>query len=140
MACLTSRSALLIETSIDCAMRHYLRLAFRSLLRAPAFVAIAILILGLGIGLATAVFTVANAFLIQPLPVREQDRVVVLWAAMRDGSLDNFPLRLSEAREFTRRTRTLERVEYFGRFGAVPVPIRADGKIVRLRVALVSGG
>src|SRR5687767_1534564 len=61
-----------------------IRTGFRSLRRTPGFALTAILTLALGIGLSTAVFTVADALLIRPLPVREQDRIVALWGAKRD--------------------------------------------------------
>ena len=44
------------------------------------FAATAIATLALGIGLRTAVFTVAEALLLRDLPVRDQDRLVALWA------------------------------------------------------------
>ena len=88
------------------------RTASRGLLRSPAFSATATVTLALGIGLATAIFTVADAFLIRPLPVRDQDRVVVLWGAP-DGRSDMFPLLLDDARAFARRARVLERTEFF---------------------------
>ena len=86
-----------------------LRFAVRTLRRAPGWVVGVVLTLGLGIGLATAVFTIADALLLRPLPVRQQDRVAVLWGITRDGRTDHFPLLLADAREFQRRTRTLER-------------------------------
>lgn len=55
---------------------HQLRLAARSLSRAPGFAMTAALTLALGIGLSTAVFTVADALLIRRLPVDDQDRLV----------------------------------------------------------------
>ena len=45
-----------------------LRLGFRLLQRAPGFAATAILTLALGIGATTALFTVVNAVLLEPLP------------------------------------------------------------------------
>ena len=54
------------------------RLALRTTIRAPAFAGTAIALLAAGIGLAVSTFTVANAVLRRPLPVRDQDRVVVL--------------------------------------------------------------
>src|ERR687896_197291 len=117
-----------------------IRVGIRSLRRAPAFAATAAITLALGIGLATAIFTVADAFLIRPLPVRDQHRVVVLWGATPDGRFDEFPLLLDDAREFARRTRTLERVEFFSYGGAMPEPIRDGSRVFRLRMALVSGG
>lgn len=56
-----------------------IRIGIRSLRRSPGFALTAILTLALGIGLAIAVFTVAEAFLLRPLPMRDQDRVVVMW-------------------------------------------------------------
>ncbi len=117
-----------------------LRIGSRTLLRAPAFAATATVTLALGIGLATAIFTVANAFLIRPLPVRDQHRVVVMWGATHEGRFDNYPLLLDDAREFARSTRTLERVEFFSYGVASPTAIRDEGRIFRLRRALVTGG
>ena len=116
-----------------------LRIGVRSLGRTPGFAAIAILTLALGIGLSTAVFTVAHALLLRPLPVRDQERVVVLWGKKRDGSFDNHPVGLEDARELTRRTRTLERVAFFTYELAAPVTVRDGDRVSRLSVALVSG-
>src|SRR5437588_9529395 len=117
-----------------------LRVALRSLYRSPGFAVTAVLTLALGIGLATAVFTVAEAFLLRPLPVRDQDRVVVLWGATNNGRFDNFPLVLPYAREFAARARSLERVEFFGYGGASQVEIRGGSSVLRIRRSLVSGG
>jgi predicted permease len=55
-----------------------LRLASRRLLRAPAFTAAAVLTLALGIGATTAVFSLVNGVLLQPLPYDDADRLVDL--------------------------------------------------------------
>src|SRR5437773_6498226 len=115
-----------------------LRHAFRTLRTSPGFALTAILTLALGIGLATAVFTVADALLLRRLPVRDQDRLVVLWGQAPDRGFD-YPLRLDEAREFARRTRSLAPVAFFGYEGAWPMPIRDGERISRLRGAIVSG-
>src|SRR6266699_2874993 len=115
-----------------------MRVALRSLRRTPGFALTAILTLALGIGLATAVFTVADALLLRRLPVRDQDRVVVLWGQKSDQDFA-YPLGFDDAREFAQRTRVLEPVATFASWGAAPLPIRHADQISRLRRALVSG-
>ena len=63
-----------------------LRLAPRLLGRAPTFTATAMLTLGIAIGATAAIFSVANPVLIQSLPYRNPDRVMVVWEKERDGS------------------------------------------------------
>jgi predicted permease len=115
-----------------------IRVGIRSLRRTPGVSLLAVLTLGLGIGLSTAVFTVADALLLRRLPVRDQDRLIVLWGAAPDRAFD-YPLGFSDGGAFIRRSRTLEQAALFLYNGAGPVPIRDGDRITRLRRALVSG-
>src|SRR5690349_21119804 len=54
------------------------RLAFRQLIKNPAFSAVAIITLALGIGANTAIFSIVNAVLLRPLPYPDADRIMVL--------------------------------------------------------------
>ena len=56
-----------------------LRHAARSFSKAPGFTAAAILSLALAIGANTAIFSVASAILLRPLPYRDPARLVILW-------------------------------------------------------------
>src|SRR4051812_9282656 len=87
--------------------------AARTLRRSAGWAVGVVLTLALGIGLATAVYAVADALLLRPLPVRAQDRVVVLWGVTRDGKTDHFPLLYRDAQDFARQRQSLERVEFF---------------------------
>jgi putative ABC transport system permease protein len=57
-----------------------LRFGFRILFRNPSFSVGAIAVLALGIGATTAVFSVVRAVLLQPLPYREPNRLVLFRA------------------------------------------------------------
>src|SRR5262245_59184786 len=56
-----------------------LRFGFRTLLKQPGFTVLMILTLGLGIGATTTIFSVVNSVLLQPLPFKEPERLVMIW-------------------------------------------------------------
>lgn len=59
--------------------------ALRMLRRQPGFTALALATLALGIGATTAIFSVLYAVLLQPLPYRDADRVIRVFAASDNG-------------------------------------------------------
>ena len=57
--------------------------AARALRRSPIFAITAIATIALGIGASTAIFSVARAVLLRPLPYKNPDRLVLAWEDMR---------------------------------------------------------
>jgi len=63
-----------------------LRLAARSLARTPAVALLAVLTLGLGMGATAALYSVLHAVLLEPLPIPEPERVMLVWEGDGDDT------------------------------------------------------
>src|SRR5690348_1322597 len=55
-----------------------LRYAFRTLRKSPLFASVAVVSLALGIGANTAIFTLVNQLILQMLPVKHPEQLVLL--------------------------------------------------------------
>jgi predicted permease len=90
-----------------------LKFALRGLRKRPAFAAIAIATLALGIGANTAIFSVVNAVLLRPLPLKEPDRLMTFWLSAPAKGLRHMDLNEALFAYDRERTRTFESLAAF---------------------------
>ena len=73
-------------------LREQGRYAVRKLRRAPAYAVLTVGLLGLGLGIVAATFSVLNRVVLRPLPVADQERVIVAWMDHRVRGFDHYPI------------------------------------------------
>jgi putative ABC transport system permease protein len=113
------------------------RIALRGLRRTPAFTTAAILILGFGIGTAVAMFTVVRAVLIERLPVRDPDRVVVI-STYKDPKVE-YGLVASHLKAIRRESRTITDIAGFAHWGASQGPLVDGDRTLTLGRVVATG-
>lgn len=97
---------------------HDFRIALRGLLARPGFTAIVTLTLAVGIGASTAIFTVVDGVLLQPLPYERPEHLVSIWGRFDPASgfdYEIFPLSQPEVLDYARDAEAVAGVAAFQR-------------------------
>jgi putative ABC transport system permease protein len=89
------------------------RYALRMLAKTPAFTSIAIVTLALGIGANTAIFTVANAVLLRPLPYTDPSRLLLISTALATQRSQLTPMSLLRFTNIHDRNRSFSGIAAF---------------------------
>jgi putative ABC transport system permease protein len=96
---------------------HAWRQAWRSVSSAKAPALLAATALAVGIGSATAIYSVVNAVMLKPLPYRDGERFVAMFAADTRDPARSPRLRSGDARMFEERTRAFDAFGWFREAG-----------------------
>jgi predicted permease len=112
-----------------------LRLAVRSLAKAPRFTVVAVFTLALGIGANTAIFSVVNGVLLRPLPYAAADRLVNVWSTAPGLGYDEFPLSPDVYFAYDRESVALEAMALYQRMSG---NVTEDGEPERVAGAIAT--
>jgi hypothetical protein len=109
------------------------------LFRAGWFALAAVITLAIGVAGTTVMFALVDGLLLAPLPVRDQDRVIVAWKAPATATFSHAPFRADAVQEVKHHARLLEHTAAFAYNGAMQFAIVEDGAVSNVRVGAVGG-
>ena len=121
-----------------------LRYAMRMLAKKPGFTLIAVITLALGIGANTAIFSVVNAVLLNPMPYREPDRLIQFWETNPLKSWTQAPIAPANLFDWQQQNQSFEEIAaYMGSDKSGPgiagLHLTGDGEPERVKALYVTG-
>ena len=114
--------------------RQDLRVAARSLVRAPGFTAIALITLALGIGANTAIFSIVSGVILRPLAYPKPEQLMYLTTQFPGLGFEEFWVSPPEYMEFREFNQSFAAV---GAFRTAESNLTAGDRPLRVRTALV---
>ena len=110
-----------------------LRYTVRTLRRDAGFATFAILIVGLGIGAGSTIFSVVNALLLRPLPLRDPRSLVWISNIPDDGGVGEWRIQVDHFLDLRKRAKSFSGLTgYNSFFGTGDVKLTGDGEAERL--------
>src|SRR5260370_89371 len=90
------------------------RYALRVLRKSMGFTSVAVIALALGIGANTAIFSVVNAVVLQPLPYTDPGKLVILWGNVIRPKVDRRVTSYPDFADWRAQSKSFEDMAAFG--------------------------
>lgn len=113
------------------------RSARRSLVQHPTFTLTTSVTLAVGIGIVTAMFSVVYAVLLRPLPILDQDQVMLI-TKTPEGDSSTMPFAFADLEALRETSETLRSVSGVQYDGAWPYAVRDGDELSAITTAMVS--
>jgi predicted permease len=112
------------------------RFSLRCLLKRPGFTAIVLLALALGIGANTAIFSLVNAVILQPLPYRDPDRLISVYGTRNRSTQGS--VGPTDFLDYRSQNKTFEQFAASGSM-MLPMNLTGSGEPERLNASIITG-
>lgn len=117
-----------------------LRSGVRVLRVSPGFALVTIATLAFAMGATTAMFSVVDGVLLKPLPVSDENRLLVVWTSKPKRGFNHWPLSYASYEGIRERLRTVSGVAAHPYAGTLPVLVGLDdGSAMPLQRTAVTG-
>src|SRR4051812_19694060 len=111
-----------------------LRYGSRMLAKRPGYTLVAVITLALGIGANTAIFSMVNALLINPLPFPKVDRLVAMWEKVPSQGVERNETAIANYLDWQAQNQSFEEVALYSWWNAnlagIDPPERVQGYVV----------
>jgi predicted permease len=116
---------------------HDFVVAGRILRKSPVFTLTAVLTIALGVGASTAIFSVTNAVLLQPLPYKDSSRLVLAGMDLRQRNVHGLPFSNADFIDLREGTKPFFD-DFAGVFTGPALFLREDGTPEQIHFAIVT--
>jgi predicted permease len=113
------------------ALHRDISFALRTLIKSPVFSITALITIALGIGATTAIFSVVNAVLLQPLPYGHRDRLAFITSDMTTRGVRDFPLAPADFADLRNGVRSFDEIAGLITFPQPMFDDRGESRMVR---------
>ena len=120
-------------------IRRDVTFALRSLAKRPGFTVLVIVTLTLGIGASTAIFTIVNALLLQPLPFEAPERLAALYERDLGGGEARVSVAPGNFLDWQQNSTSFEHITAYSTRTATVAPEASDAEAERVGMCHCSG-